>query len=95
METPVFLHGHASQLMGIETNRAMAQEESAREELATARRKSYWVVILGLQPMKDGNKWSFIWGNNLQEGVAGFGDTPIDAMAAFERAMQEREDQSP
>ena len=87
MELPDFLHGHASQLIGIETNRAMLQEQAARLDVETAQAKSLWVVKLGLAPMKDGNKWCFLWGENLQVGVAGFGDTPLEAMAAFEHAM--------
>lgn len=34
----------------------------------------------------DGNKWCALYGANLQEGVAGFGDTPADAMRAFDAA---------
>jgi hypothetical protein len=32
---------------------------------------------------KDGNKWCVLWGENLQEGIAGFGDTIEDAMEEF------------
>ena len=34
----------------------------------------------------DGNKWCALYGANLQEGVAGFGDSPALAMADFDRA---------
>lgn len=34
----------------------------------------------------DGNKWCALFGENLQEGVAGFGDTPAEAMLAFDAA---------
>ena len=34
----------------------------------------------------DGNQWCALYGANLQEGVAGFGDTPADAMTAFDKA---------
>jgi len=30
----------------------------------------------------DGNKWCFLFGDNLQDGVAGFGDSP--ELAAFD-----------
>lgn len=33
----------------------------------------------------DGNKWCALYGDNLQEGVAGFGDSPAQAMADFDR----------
>lgn len=35
---------------------------------------------------RDGNKWCVLFGDNLQEGVAGFGDSPAEAMTAFDRA---------
>ncbi len=34
----------------------------------------------------DGDKWCALYGLNLQEGVAGFGDTPDAAMRAFDAA---------
>ena len=36
--------------------------------------------------MPDGTKWCALFGENLQEGVAGFGDTPAEAMAEFDKA---------
>lgn len=35
----------------------------------------------------DGTKWCALLGDNLQEGIAGFGDTPAEAMAAFDKAF--------
>ena len=37
----------------------------------------------------DGNQWCALYGENLQDGVAGFGDTPALAMAAFDKAWFE------
>lgn len=34
----------------------------------------------------DGNKWCALYGANLQDGVAGFGDTPEAAMLEFDKA---------
>lgn len=33
----------------------------------------------------DGNQWCALYGLNLQDGVAGFGDSPHDAMIAFDK----------
>lgn len=38
----------------------------------------------------DGNQWCALYGDNLQEGVAGFGHSPATAMADFDRAWSER-----
>lgn len=35
----------------------------------------------------DGNMWCCLYGENLQEGVAGFGETPEKAMSDFDRAI--------
>lgn len=35
---------------------------------------------------KDGNKWGVLYGDNIQEGVCGFGDTPAEAMNNFDVA---------
>jgi hypothetical protein len=34
----------------------------------------------------DGNQWCWLYGDNLQEGIAGFGDTPAKAAIEFDRA---------
>ncbi len=34
----------------------------------------------------DGNEWCTLYGENLQEGVAGFGDSPEIAMHEFDKA---------
>jgi hypothetical protein len=33
----------------------------------------------------DGNQWCALYGDNLQDGVAGFGDTPAKAMDDFDK----------
>jgi len=38
----------------------------------------------GIYP--DGDKWCALYGENLQEGVAGFGDSPDLAARAFDEA---------
>ena len=36
---------------------------------------------------RDGNMWCALLGENLQVGLAGFGETPAKAMAAFDLAF--------
>ena len=35
---------------------------------------------------RDGDQWCALYGADLQQGVAGFGDTPSAAMYAFDKA---------
>ena len=41
------------------------------------------LIRAGLKPFKDGNKWCILVGDNIQEGVCGFGDTIEDALYEF------------
>lgn len=45
------------------------------------------VATLGLVPFKDGGAWCVLWGENLHTGISGFGDTPYQAVLAFNRAV--------
>lgn len=38
---------------------------------------------LGAKIYKDGNAWCCLYGDNIQEGICGFGDTPYQAGLAF------------
>jgi len=38
---------------------------------------------------RDGNQWCALFGENIQEGVVGFGDSPDAAMWAFDEAWRE------
>jgi len=37
----------------------------------------------------DGSQWCALYGDDLQSGVAGFGDSPADAMTEFDRAWKQ------
>lgn len=37
----------------------------------------------------DGNQWCALYGENIQDGVAGFGDSPEKAVQAFNKAWKE------
>lgn len=63
------------------------------DELTMAVRRLIEELMCGQRPSavfrpsirKDGNKWCALYGANLQEGVAGFGDSPAAAMHDFDR----------
>lgn len=44
-----------------------------------------WGCISALEAKlsKDGNMWCFLWGDNLQNGVCGFGETIFEAAWDF------------
>jgi len=41
-------------------------------------------MLLRPRMMPDGNRWCALYGDNLQEGVSGFGDTPNEASVQFD-----------
>lgn len=38
----------------------------------------------------DGDKWCALYGDNLQDGVAGFGDSPAEAYQNFNKSWHEK-----
>jgi hypothetical protein len=41
--------------------------------------------VLKPKLVKDGNSWCCLFGDNLQDGIAGFGDTPYTAILAWNK----------
>jgi hypothetical protein len=55
------------------------------DEMAGQFQRQQLMHISELKPgfTKDGDEYCFLYGSNLQEGVAGFGKSPFDAAADF------------
>ena len=58
----------------------LAWLEKQKEQKPTAEEV---LVKAGLKPYKDGNQWCILAGDNIQEGICGFGDTIDDALYEF------------
>lgn len=41
------------------------------------------IASLGIKPFKDGNMWCYLYGDNIQEGICGFGETIYKAAWDF------------
>ena len=58
---------------------------------AAIQREEYNLVsILNPSIRKDGDKWCVLYGNNLQDGIYGFGDTPYEAILEFNKAWNRK-----
>lgn len=44
-----------------------------------------WFTLLKPKVFPDGNQWCVLYGDNLQEGVCGFGNTPALAVEDFNK----------
>lgn len=62
---------------------AMQAAESIRQAASGYERPS---VLYRPKIAPDGKAWIALYGENLQEGVAGCGDSPAEAMQDFDRA---------
>lgn len=62
-----------------------AQWNAAVEAQCTAMAARAPHVLMRPSLGPDGNKWSVLYGDNIMEGVAGYGDTPEEAMADFDK----------
>lgn len=56
---------------------AIAERDAARDALRPCRRFKPRLFI-------EGDQWCALLGENVQDGVAGFGTSPDEAMAAFD-----------
>ena len=41
------------------------------------------ITSLGIKPYKDGNQWCYLYGDDIQSGICGFGDTIKEAAEDF------------
>lgn len=64
--------------------RMMMQEQIATVGFEMARPSTIHRPTLSI----DGNMWCALYGANLQDGVAGFGASPEEAMRDFDKAWQ-------
>lgn len=67
-------------------------ERRCNEELEHVVRLVY---ASGAKLSKDGSKWCYLLGNNIQEGVCGFGPTPMAAANDFFVNYTKLPDQKP
>lgn len=65
-----------------------AQYNAANEAIWTESERKRPFVLLKPKIFIDGDKWCALYGENLQDGVAGFGDTPDEASRAFDEAWK-------
>ena len=65
-------------------------EQAGQAAISAANEQQRPSVLFRPKLSKDGNQWCALLGNNLQEGCAGFGDTPADAMWRFDTAWYKK-----
>lgn len=61
------------------------QEQYWESELARSIQTQEYALFAQLRPLliQDGNQWCVLYGKDLHDGIAGFGNTPYLAILAF------------
>ena len=77
------LNDHDSQMLLSQLITEANKEHYEKMCLLTQQWDFRLVQMLGIKPHKDGDRWYFLYGDNIQDGVCGFGETPYKAMIAF------------
>jgi len=69
-----------------DANHADLQHETAMTLLI---QQQEYALFAQLRPKlcKDGNQWCVLYGEDLHDGIAGFGDTPYLAILEFNKAF--------
>lgn len=68
---------------------AITAGDAAREAMRTSELARAPHVLMRPSLSVDGNMWCALYGENLQDGLAGFGETPELAMADFDKNWRE------
>jgi hypothetical protein len=69
--------------------------EQSRLNAAIEAEEFNLIAILKPRVFIDGNQWCVLFGADLQEGIAGFGDSPTEAVFAFNKAWRKKLPQKP
>jgi len=69
----------------VDTTYAQIQHQQSMDSLVM---ETEYKLFQMLKPsiQRDGNQWCVLYGENLQEGIAGFGDSPYLAVLDFNKA---------
>lgn len=65
----------------------LIQEQYWESELARSVQMEEYALFAQLRPLitQDGDQWCVLYGKNLHDGIAGFGDTPYLAVLAWNK----------
>ena len=78
---------------GLTVKETLTYLEKQEEQKPTAEEI---LVKAGLKPYKDGNQWCILVGDNIQEGICGFGDTIDEALyQLLKDVLEKQKEQKP
>jgi len=85
------LHGDVLEMSEIKEAIAWLEKQGEKDNISI----DFVLGYLGIKPAyKDGNAWCILLGDNIQEGICGFGDTKEEALIAFIKELIEKQGMS-
>jgi len=77
------LNEEMSHMLANSINHYQSIQHQERLDLLIAESDMVFVKSYNLIPFKDGDEWCVLLGDNIQDGIAGFGKTPLNAILDF------------
>lgn len=64
--------------------------QQSKQNAAIEAEEMNLVALLRPRVFIDGNRWCVLYGDNVMDGVAGFGESPIHAVYDFNKAWRSK-----
>jgi hypothetical protein len=81
-----FINDESGNIRAFLQQAAEMESNAANYKEIASRELTRPFMILMPKIFMDGNKWCALYGENIQDGVAGFGDTPEMASKDFDKS---------
>lgn len=84
------LNEEMSHMLANAINHYQSIQHQEKINLIISEQEMVLVKTFSLVPFKDGDMWCVLLGPNLQEGIAGFGKTPYEAINDFNNSFNKK-----
>jgi hypothetical protein len=79
------LNDEMSHMLANAINHYESIQHQEKLNLIIAKQDMVFIESFGLKPYKDGSEWCVLLGDNIQDGICGFGETPLKAVLDFNK----------
>lgn len=79
-----------SHMLANSLNHYASIEHQERLNVLIGEQELQLVKTYNLVPFKNGDKWCILLGDNIQDGICGFGETPYKAILDFNNAFHRK-----
>lgn len=79
------LNDEMSHMLANSINHYESIQHQEKLNLIVSEQEMLFVKTFNLIPFKDGDMWCVLLGSNIQEGIVGFGNSPLKAVLDFNK----------